>query len=167
MTTTGPTTHDAPGALVPVRLLALPLDLHEQSQAHTDGLLREFRLLDRTEVGTDVPDRLLRLVHDLEQQYSSVSDEQEQVLQDAVDRGELVLPELVFAVPGDIAPACTALMAMLDEADAYCTSGQHLLMLATPRPLVAYRTWYLLEFVHQLAGDAPVPWPQSVWAQHG
>lgn len=153
-------------ALRTVRLLDLPLDLHERAQAHTDGLLREFRLLlDRSGDGADVPERLLRLVHDLERQYANVSEEQEQIVEDALGRGELVLPELVFTVPPDVAGACTALMAMLDEADAYCTSGRHLLMLTTPPPLVAYRTWYLLEFVHQLAGEAPVPWPESVWAR--
>ena len=53
-----------------------------------------------------------------------------------------------------------ALGDLLDEADAYCAGGQHLLMLATPDDLLAYRRWYLGEFTRQAEGASPVPWPQ-------
>lgn len=148
-------------ALIDVRLLNLPLDLHERVQAQTDGLLREFRLL--LEQSRDhectVPVRLLALVTEVSERYSGMADEQDQLVEDAVARGELVYPELVFHVPPGIEGACLELLALLDEADAYCRQGQHLLMLATPTELVDYRRWYLQEFVRQLGGQTPTPWP--------
>jgi hypothetical protein len=48
---------------------------------------------------------------------------------------------------------------MLDEADEYCRRGEHLLTLETPPELVRFRRWYLQEFVNQIAGAAPEPWP--------
>jgi hypothetical protein len=50
------------------------------------------------------------------------------------------------------------LIDMLDEADAFCRGGD-LLMLATPDDQVAFRRWFLAEFVTQLGGGAPTPWP--------
>jgi hypothetical protein len=48
---------------------------------------------------------------------------------------------------------------MLDEVDEFCRQGKHLLTLATPPELVAYRRWYLGEFIAQLAGRPATPWP--------
>ena len=56
---------------------------------------------------------------------------------------------------------------MLDEADRYCRQGRHLLTLATPDDLLAYRRWYLREIAEQLAGAAPVPWPVYARAADG
>ncbi len=49
---------------------------------------------------------------------------------------------------------------MLDEADAYCRQGSHLLTLQTPPDQRAFRTWFLAEFLSQLAGGPPTPWPE-------
>jgi hypothetical protein len=146
--------------LVAVRLLQLPLLLHERVEAHTDGLLREFRLLQQQVVDHDsgVPARLLELIQVLSAQYAGVGDPQAELREQALARGERVLPELVFRVPVGAATASVALGALLDEADAYCAAGQHLLMLATPPELVRYRRWYLGEFVRQVAGEPPMPW---------
>jgi hypothetical protein len=46
---------------------------------------------------------------------------------------------------------------MLEEADEYCRSDQ-LLTLATPPTLVAFRRWYLGEFIAQIDGRPPQPW---------
>lgn len=147
--------------LVEVRVLELPLDLYERAQAHTDGLLREFRLLleQSRDHESDVPARLLQLVTTLTATYSGFTDAQDQLLEDAVARRDTVYPELVFQVPAEVAQACAVLEGMLDETDAYCQDGQLLLMLATPAELVHFRTWYLEEFVRQIAGQAPTPWP--------
>ena len=51
-----------------------------------------------------------------------------------------------------------ALGGILDEADEYCRQGRLLLTLATPAPLVAYRQWFLDQFVDQAAGAPPVAW---------
>jgi hypothetical protein len=48
---------------------------------------------------------------------------------------------------------------MLDEADEFCRQGKHLLTLATPPDLRRYRQWFLGEFVAQIGGRPPTPWP--------
>jgi len=48
---------------------------------------------------------------------------------------------------------------MLDEADDYCRRGDHLLTLATPAEELRFRRWFVGEFVEQLGGAAPTPWP--------
>ena len=53
---------------------------------------------------------------------------------------------------------------MLDEADDYCRAGRHLLNLATPDELRAFRSWYLGQVRDQLAGGPPEPWPEH-WAR--
>ena len=47
---------------------------------------------------------------------------------------------------------------MLDEADESCTRGDHLLTLATPEEL-RFRCWFIGEFVAQINGAPPTPWP--------
>jgi hypothetical protein len=49
---------------------------------------------------------------------------------------------------------------MLDEADEYCRSGQALLTLETPPDAKLFRQWYLDEFIGQLSGAPPTPWPE-------
>ena len=125
--------------LVEVRLLELPLLLHERLQAHTDGLLREFRLLRQQseEPGTDLPRRLLELVRVLTEQYDGVGDEQDDLCEQALARGSGCSPSSCTSCRARLAQACSALRQLLDEADVYCAAGQHLLMLATPPELVA------------------------------
>ena len=69
------------------------------------------------------------------------------------------MPEVVYRVPSDVAGAATALLALLDEADEFCRSGQHLLTVVSTPEVRRYRHWYLSEFVRQIGGDEPVPWP--------
>lgn len=57
--------------------------------------------------------------------------------------------------------ATVSLARMLDEADEFCRSGNHLLTLATPPELLAFRRWYLGEFNAQLQGQSPLPWPEA------
>ena len=61
-------------------------------------------------------------------------------------------------MPADVADACVHLRDSLDAADDFCREGEHLLTLASPDDVVAYRRWFLDEFVHQVAGDPPRPW---------
>jgi len=65
-------------------------------------------------------------------------------------------------VPADVGGASVALGVMLDEADAYCREGRHLLTLSTPPEALAYRRWYLLQFVDQVAGRPPRSWSDWV-----
>lgn len=145
--------------LVTVRLLSLPLRVHERAQQHSEAMQREFRLIveqARTENGS-VPARLLALSTVLAQRYGAFTEEQEQRIEDGIAAGDESLDELVFEVPADAADASVQLGAILDEADEFCARGE-LLTLATPPDLVAYRQWYLDNFVAQAAGGDPVPW---------
>jgi hypothetical protein len=65
----------------------------------------------------------------------------------------------VYQVPAAASEASLRLQEILDEADAYCLAGTHLLTLATPPDLTRFRRWFLEEFINQLAGAAPVPYP--------
>jgi hypothetical protein len=153
--------------LVPVRLLGLPVALHARASEHGEELQREFVLiaegLQHPDARAELPHRLLALIENLQGRYSGFTIEQEDLLDAAVRTGRASI-DLTFQVPRDAAEAATTLGRMLDEADAYCREGKHLLTLATPPDLVAYRRWYLGEFVSQIAGHAPKPWHEAATA---
>jgi len=144
---------------VTVRLLGLPLHVHARAQQQSDAMRREFQLIveqDREHAGT-VPVRLLQLSTLLSARYEGFSEEQEERIEGGIEAGEQQLDELVFTLPAHAGQAARELGAVLDEADEFCREGQ-LLTLATPPDLVAYRRWYLDNFVVQSAGGSPCPW---------
>jgi hypothetical protein len=147
--------------LVDVHLLGLPTRLHARAAEHGEELQREFVLiaegLQRGDQHGDMPRRLLALVDNLQGRYSGFTVDQEDLLDHAIRSGQPTL-DLTFHVPADAADAALALAAMLEEADEYCREGKHLLTLATPADLVAYRRWYLQEFVDQISGQPPKAW---------
>jgi hypothetical protein len=154
------------GELVEVRLLDLPVQIWAAAQEHTDGLLREFALLqagdeaahhDGHPAGHDVPARLVRLVDAVQQRYASASEEQRNALFAAAAEGRTRI-DLTYRVPPAVKAAVADLDRMLDEADQYCRAGEHLLTLATPPDQLAFRKWYFGEFVAQVDGAAPTPW---------
>lgn len=156
------------GDVVEVQLLQVPVPLWSKAQQLMDELLREFALASaQADDGDehDLPARLTRLIDDLNTRFAGVSSAQEEQLHAAAAEGRPVLEQLVFAVPAAAAPASLELGAMLDEADAYCRDGQHLLTLAAPDDVVAFRRWYLGEFVRQPVGAAPLAWPDydGIW----
>ena len=153
--------------LVQVHLLQLPVRLAARAQEQFQELLREFTLIatDGSTPGDEpVPARLLQLVDVLTQQYGGMNTEAEDRLEDAIARRRTVIEDHVLDVPKAAGPGAQALGDIIDEADEYCRSGQHLLTLAALPEVVAYRRWYLGEVVSQLAGGAPVPWPQHTAA---
>jgi len=132
----------------------LPLGLWEQSQEHVDELLREFTLITEGEdEHPSVPRRLLDPIAELTATYANFSSPTEQERDDAIARGEAEI-DLVYRVPAGASVAIRHLGDMLDEADAYCRQGSHLLTLQTPPDQRAFRTWFLAEFLSQLAGAA-------------
>ncbi len=152
------------GEVRTVRMLQLPVQVWAASQEHHDELLREFALMtvgqaDADTVSAPVPNRLLRVVHELTSRYSNRSDEQRAQLFAAAARGERVIDELDYELPPAVGPACQELARILAEADDYCREGEHLLTLATPDDLRLFRDWYLGEIVRQLEGAPPEPWP--------
>jgi hypothetical protein len=145
--------------LVEVRLLRLPLALWQRTQEHIDGLLREFMLIVQDgEARAATPGRLLALIDEITAGYGEFSEEQRRQMDAALARGEAEI-DLTYQVPPGAAGAAQQLGDMLDEADDYCRRGDHLLTLATPEEAVRFRRWFIGEFVDQLAGRPPTPWP--------
>jgi hypothetical protein len=145
-----------------VRLIGVPLALMDRSSEHHQELTREFQLLaidpPTSTPGHEVPQRLLDLIAELTGEYAGVSDAADAEREAAFARGEASI-DLAFEVPAAVADACVRLDRMLDDADEFCRAGDRLLTLATPADLAALRHWYLGEFVAQVGGAAPTPWP--------
>ena len=154
------------GPIVEVHLLELPVGLWARTQQHTDELLREFLLIAEQvrHVGdaatAPTPVRLGELVDELNGSYGSFSEEQEARLFAAAAAGEEAI-DLTYQVPESAGVAARHLGDLLNEADAYCRSGEHLLTLETPAELVGFREWFLEEFRRQTTGEQPTPWPSS------
>lgn len=151
------------GDLVTVQLIDLPVPLHMRATEHAEGLRREFRLLEEyanRERASSVPSRLLELTQALRSSYGGFTTAQEDALEEAAATGRDRLT-LEFRVPPHAADAARTLGAMLEEADEFCREGQHLLTLASPDDVVEYRRWYLRQFIDQIGGTPPVPWPRQ------
>lgn len=148
--------------LCEVRLIEFPLGVYRQAKEHGDELVREFSLIAMQEQDSPsptVPGRLLELVEALTRDYGTISTEVELERDEALEAG-LPSIDLTYRVPPAVAEASLALGAMLDEADDFCRSGGALLTLATPPVAKRFRDWYLQEFVSQLSGAEPTPWPK-------
>ena len=144
--------------LVEIHVVGMPLDAYREASEHADELMREFALIrERDADSRAVPRRLLALVDALTHRFSGFTVAQEATLREAVERGEATI-DLVYRVPPDVKQAAMELGAMLDEADAFCREGHDLLTLATPPRAVAFRNWFLDQFVRQIDGEAPTLW---------
>jgi hypothetical protein len=157
-------------ALIEVHLLQLPVPVWAKAQEQTAELQREMTLIAETLRGEaeaaeptaaprHLPLRLISLIDSLTADFAGVSMRQDQELEDAASAGRAVIDDLVFHVPAAAAEASHVLGTMLDEADEYCRSGQHLLTLAADDEVVRFRHWYLEQFIAQIAGEPPVAWP--------
>jgi hypothetical protein len=152
---------DAAPPLVEIHILDMPLDVYSEASEHGDELMREFTLIKERdpEDSRAVPRRLLQLVDTLTVQFATFTTAEEAELRAALGRGERFI-SLTYRVPATIRQACIDLDRLLDEADEFCRAGQELLTLATPPRAVAFRKWFLDEFVHQVDGRPPTTWEQ-------
>ncbi len=141
--------------LVLVRIVGLPLDVYRRVSEHTDELLREFTLI-RGEDGEHVPARLLALIDELNARFAGFTEGQRTAMQEALARGDAEI-DLLYQVPPEASEAAVRLAALLDEADDFCRAGD-LLTLASPPEGVAFRRWFLEEFVLQVRGEPPRSW---------
>jgi hypothetical protein len=149
---------------VEVRIVGFPLHVYARALEHSNELMREFALIALGQQEDDspaVPRRLMHLVDALTQEYAGVTDETDAQRDEALDAG-LESVDLVYRVPPGTAEASRVLAAMLEEADDYCRNGGSLLTLATPPEAKRFRDWYLGEFVRQVGGAEPLPWPEYV-----
>jgi len=148
--------------LVEVRLVGLPLDVQRATNAHYDALMREFELIRQSDNAAEtVPVRLLDLVDELSTRFNEFAERPRGVLEAALESGGTTV-DLVYQVPSELVDACLRLLDLLDEADEYCMAGEHLVTLASPPAVRAYRDWFLREFIEQAAGRTPTPWSEHV-----
>lgn len=148
---------------IQVHLVGIPLRIQEEASEHFDELTREFGDLAAADTAAhpQVPARLLELVSALQNRFSSFTEAQEADLAAAIARRDVTM-DLLYVVPPDVGVASAGLGAMLDEADEFCAAGEYLLTLKTPPGPLAYRRWYLGQFIDQAAGQPPVSWAD--WA---
>ena len=146
-----------PDELVEVQLLKLPIILQRQSAEHHDALMRELTLVRASTATNSLPDRLLALTEELSGRFGTFSEGPRAAIDNAFRSGEDYI-DVTYQVPPETGDAVTQLAELLDEADDYCRSGEHLVTTATPPELVAYRQWLVDEFTNQIAGRAPRPW---------
>ena len=142
-----------------IHLLGYPVRIGARQQEHLDEVAREFMLLSisRPAVREQVPGRLLELLDALTTRYSAELEgprrRREQALLEGRETIDLVYP----AVPG-LREAVTGWQSMMREVDEYCRDDE-LLALATPAEVVRLQQWVVEQFLAQLDGQAPTPWP--------
>jgi len=146
------------GVLLDVRLVSLPVALHQRATQHLDELQREFVYI-AVEPG-GVPARMLDLGRRVRSQFEPFARGPQQTLEAAIGAGTPAI-DLVYRVPAQAAAVGRAANAMLDEVDEFCAQGGMLTLAPAPEVL-AYRRWFFGEFEAQIEGSAPTPWP--VWA---
>lgn len=147
---------------VDVTIVGLPLAIYSLAQQHGEELIREFELVALSMEGDpkrreEVPRRLVDLIEELQATYGGAAEDAETRITAAMEAGEETV-DVVVRVPRDAAAAVRRLDELLDEADAYCAAGTHLMTLAAPPESVRFRKWYLGEFVRQLDGEPPTAW---------
>ena len=155
--------------LVEVQLLDYPLELRERSNHQGADLVREMALL----VGGQssgggahpLPQRLVEVATALQELYGPFIEATIEELEAAADRGEHTLDRVVYRLPRSAAAYVRHVAEVLEEADAYCRAGEHLLMLAAPAEIAAYRAWVFREVQRQVGGAAPVSWPDYLAAR--
>ena len=148
-----------PDDVVAIEIRGLPVRLYRSAAEHHDELRREFALIHQSQDPHSVPARLETLIGQLDARFGTFTAQPMGVLHDAVLRGDERI-DLVYQVPRAAGPAALELEALLDEADAFCRAGEHLLTQATPGAPLAFRRWFLQEFVSQVQGHPPVSWDQ-------
>jgi anti-sigma B factor antagonist len=145
------------GEIVEVQVLGLPIPIYTRAAAQGDALQREFAFIQSGTPDGSVPQRLLALVEELETRYAGVGATPQAALQAAMDRGDSAI-DLTFEIPADIGTASEHLLDLLEEADSYCRAGRDLVTLVTPPEAVAFRRWFLGEFIAQSSGRPATSW---------
>lgn len=143
-----------PADAVSVRLVELDPVLHASVLLHFRELRRELRLLS--------------LAH--EEDYPLAAS-----LTETFERGEHLFPtaphatadhdavevDLEVRVDPGAGAVFESMIEMFDLADAFCRAQRLLSLQRTPAQR-AYQTWYLNQIIHQIAGQAPTPWPGHI-----
>jgi hypothetical protein len=138
-----------------VVLIGVPVALYRRAQERHEELMRELALVDLSTSG-NLPRRLLDMVAELRASYGRFTEAQQGRLAQAIARGDQTI-DLHFSVPASVAESAAAFLAVLDESDEFCRSGDLLALEITP-PLLRLRHWYFGQFIAQIGGAPPTPW---------
>jgi hypothetical protein len=138
-----------------------PLQIGVRARQHREALLREFAII-ATGGGeeADVPKRLLEIARMHKERYAGLNPEADLAVDAAIARGDEYF-DFEVAVPTRIKEDTVDLAPILLVVDEYCRNGD-LLTLSPTEDVRAFWIWFLLEFVRQLSGEAPLPWPAFV-----
>jgi anti-anti-sigma factor len=148
------------GNLIAVRVIGLPVDIWQRASSHQEAIQREFEIISAGQPAHSVPNRLQKLIEEFDGRFGEGNERDE--LQAAGHQGA-TKKDLCFRVPQLAAVAARRFGSMWAEVDAYCQSGDHLMTLATPPELVAFREWFLGEFIKQIeTGAEPTSWDEFV-----
>jgi hypothetical protein len=140
-----------------VVLVDFPLRVASKAYQHREALLREFAII---AIGggeqADVPKRLLEIATVLDDRYSGLNPEADQAVETAFKSGAQFV-DLRLQVPDRIKTDTIDIAPLLIEVEEYCKNGD-LLTLETPDEVRAFWIWFLVEFVRQHDGEAPLSW---------
>jgi anti-sigma regulatory factor (Ser/Thr protein kinase) len=147
-------------SLVEVRLLRFPLVVFHRARLHHDELIREFTLLALQDGGVDaatVPKRLVELIEILGRRYRPTAERGHVLRDEAAARGDLSI-DLTYHVPAAVRATLLDLHALMEDADLLAEQGE--LLTVPPSDLVRdFRRWYIAQFLDQMDGKPPSPWP--------
>lgn len=152
---------DVEGAPRTAVLLDYPLRLWARQQEHTDGLLREFKLLligERSgELESQPPGQLVALANMFDSRFGPLLDAITRERQEALDAGRDRVDSRIPLVDGtpQLLAQVRAVMAAVDD---YCRDGDMLLLPRSPE-LLALADWTHQQIVGQYDGAEPTPWP--------
>lgn len=150
-----------PPELFEVRLIGVPVEMWRRASAHQQAVQREFDILMSSLPENSVPHRLAELSEQLANRFNSFGTEPFEMLREAADRN-IASVDLTFRVPEATVEGVRQLDVMMDVVDEFCREGD-LLTLAASSELVAFRRWFLGEFIRQIGhGEPPESWsPKS------
>jgi hypothetical protein len=145
--------------VVPVALEGCPVPLLERARRHNEALIREFAfIMESDEDRAGVPAQLLAVVDRIRSQIGVLTTDIESQIDRAREQGDASI-DLLVVLPFEGRELALELKRLFDDADDFCRSGD-LLTLAEPDDVRAFRDWYLDQYVEQLDGAAPTPWPR-------
>lgn len=150
-----------------VHLLELPLDVYARAMQRQEDVLRELALIAISEAsdgGTTAPSRLAALIDQLSARFSTFAEVTRPRITSALVDGHPDRIDVTLTAAISKGEDAQRLRDLLDEVDEYCRRGDLLTLARTPG-LTTFVHWYLDEFIGQLRGAEPVPWPRYA-AEH-
>lgn len=142
--------------LVPVVVLDTPVRAYREFLHHYRELRRELRLLSLAH-SSEYP-----LARDLSELFTDFEYQMQGRL--GVEQVEVaatssaVAVDLQFVIPETASDVISQMLDLLDVADSFC-HAQRLLSLARTPEQETFQRWFLGEFVRQVNGEDPTPWP--------